>query len=105
MGLAIAKQLAVLMGGEMGVHSKPGKGSTFWFTAELEKQVGNARDVDSCDINLIGGRILIVDDNATHGRILRHQLETCQILVETASNGPEALDLLRAAVGAGALTK
>ena len=47
LGLALAKQLAALMEGEMGVHSQSGKGSAFWFTAELEKQAGNARDPQS----------------------------------------------------------
>ena len=75
LGLALAKQLAALMEGEMGVHSQPGKGSTFWFTAELEKQAGNARDPHRSHHNLVGARVLAVDDNVTNRRILRHQLE------------------------------
>jgi signal transduction histidine kinase len=44
LGLVIAKPLAALMGGEMGVHSELGKGAYFWFTTELEKQAGDARE-------------------------------------------------------------
>ena len=71
MGLAIAKQLSELMDGNMGVFSEPNKGSTFWFTAGLEKQTGSARNVYPSPETLAGVRVLAVDDNAANLRILR----------------------------------
>jgi CheY-like chemotaxis protein len=100
LGLAISKQLAALMGGEMGVHSVPGKGSTFWFTAELEKQAGDAQDPRPSHQDLAGARLLAVDDNATNRRILRQQLDAWKMQVETAAGGKEALGMLQAAAEA-----
>src|SRR3984957_11497379 len=101
LGLALAKQLAALMEGEMGVHSQPGKGSTFWFSAELEKQAGNARNPHRSHHNLVGARVLAVDDNVTNRRILRHQLDAWKMQVQTAADGEEALGVLKAAAEAG----
>jgi two-component system, sensor histidine kinase and response regulator len=101
LGLALAKQMAALMEGEMGVHSQPGKGSTFWFTAELEKQAGNARNPHRSHHNLVGARVLAIDDNVTNRRILRHQLDAWKMQVETAGDGEEALGVLKAAAEAG----
>ena len=97
LGLVIAKQLAARMEGEMGVQSEPGKGSTFWFTAELQKQAGSARDRHPSHANLAGVRVLVVDDNATNRRIVRHQLETWKMQVEAAADGEEALKMMREA--------
>jgi two-component system, sensor histidine kinase and response regulator len=97
LGLAIAKQLAVLMDGEMGVQSELNQGSIFWFTAELEKQAGSARDPYPSPQNLAGVRVLAVDDNATNRRILRLQLDTWKMRVETAADGEEALKMMREA--------
>jgi two-component system, sensor histidine kinase and response regulator len=97
LGLIIAKQLAALMEGEMGVHSELGKGSTFWFTAELEKQLGSPRDFNPDLHNLAGVRVLAVDDNATNRRIVGHQLDRWKMQVETAAGGEEALKMMREA--------
>jgi signal transduction histidine kinase/CheY-like chemotaxis protein len=101
MGLAIAKQLVVLMHGEIGLRSEPGKGSAFWFTAELEKQAGEGRDAHLGHHDLVGLKVLAVDDNATNRRILSHQLEGWKMRVETAASGEEALGMLEAAAEAG----
>jgi two-component system, sensor histidine kinase and response regulator len=97
LGLAIAKQLTALMEGEIGVQSEPGKGSTFWFTAELEKQTGSVLDPYPSPQNLAGVRTLAVDDNATNRRILRLQLEAWEMQVEAAASGEEALKMMREA--------
>ena len=101
LGLAIAKQLAALMKGEMGVQSELGKGSTFWFTAELEKQAANAPDAYPSPPNLADVRVLAVDDNATNRRIIRHQLDAWKMQVETAADGGEALKMMRDAAVIG----
>jgi two-component system, sensor histidine kinase and response regulator len=97
LGLAIAKQLTALMEGRIGVQSEPGKGSTFWFTAELEKQTGSVLAPYPSPQNLAGVRTLAVDDNATNRRILRLQLEAWNMQVEAAASGEEALKMMREA--------
>jgi CheY-like chemotaxis protein/HPt (histidine-containing phosphotransfer) domain-containing protein len=97
LGLAIAKQLVTMMRGQMGMYSDPGKGSTFWFTAELEKQAPDAESPESCRHALYQLRVLVVDDNGTNRQILRHQLTVWNMLPSSAASGQEALRMLRSA--------
>jgi PAS domain S-box-containing protein len=97
LGLAISKQLVELMDGQIGVDSAPGQGSTFWFTARLEKQPLAARAAPAPLIALEGLRVLVVDDNATNRKILSHQTASWKLIPSEAESGQRALELLRAA--------
>lgn len=96
LGLAISKQLVQMMGGEVGVRSVEGKGSTFWFTARFEKQSA-AAIVEQPHVSFENLRVLIVDDNATNRQILQHQLGSWGMTLEESNCGAQALELLRAA--------
>jgi signal transduction histidine kinase/DNA-binding response OmpR family regulator len=98
LGLTISKQLAELMGGQIGVKSKEGKGSTFWFTAILEKQPEGKKEIVIVPKDIRGKHILIVDDNATSRFVLREQLKLWGCTYGEASSGTQALEELRLAM-------
>ena len=97
LGLVIARRLAEMMGGGIGVESVPGTGSSFWFTAVLEvlSGPGAVEDNASDPVSFGGIRVLIVDDNATNRIVLRHYLQWWGFVCEEVDSGLKALDLLR----------
>jgi two-component system sensor histidine kinase/response regulator len=84
-----------LMGGEIGVESKPGEGATFWFTAEFERQQSKAARKAQTITSLVGLRALIVDDNEVNRRIIEHYVSSWGMTGISVDSGPAALDLLR----------
>ena len=105
LGLAITKRLAGLMNGDVGVSSTPGVGSTFWFTARLERSndVGTQQQpslgVDEAEATLreqfSGRRILLVEDEPINQMVAEELLATTGLIVDTAENGLIAVEKAR----------
>lgn len=99
LGLAITKRLAQLMGGEVGVDSPPGMGSTFWLTARLKKdrseagaEAGPAGNAESLlRAHFAGAKVLIADDEPINREVAQMLLEDVGLKVETAEDGADAL--------------
>src|ERR1700730_8131045 len=102
LGLCISRQLVELMNGEIGVTSIPGEGSTFWFTAQFEKQPVESIAAAPVKKSLDQLRVLIVDDNATNREILSEQSKSWGMVPTETESGQQALQLLNAAAAAGA---
>ena len=94
LGLNISKQLVELMGGEIGVKSKPGAGSNFWFTLSLAKQPGAGSRPAPVPDRIRGMRCLVVDDTDTCRTTLTRQLMAFGCNADHAQNHTMAMEKL-----------
>jgi CheY-like chemotaxis protein/nitrogen-specific signal transduction histidine kinase len=91
LGLAISKQLVDLMGGSMGVSSRPGEGSNFWFILSLPVQAETATLEGKMEPD--SSRVLVVEDNDVNQEVAATILRKLGCVVEVAGNGKQAVKM------------
>ncbi len=102
LGLAITRKLAELMGGEAGVISTPGAGSTFWFTARLRKDQPGTAATSPGPVNTVdeqlrqscqGRRVLLAEDEPVNREVTRVLLQELGVVIDQAEDGEQAVAL------------
>ncbi len=96
LGLVISRRLVNMMGGNIGVRSVEGRGSTFWFTIRVANCESNSEEDPTTAIDLRGTRALVAESHPASRQMFKQQLESWNVVVETAETAEEALALLTA---------
>ncbi|MBF0396209.1 MAG: response regulator, partial [Desulfobacterales bacterium] len=96
LGLTISKKLSEMMGGEIGVDSKPGEGSTFWFTARFGRYEKVEKRGNIIPETIEGLKVLVTDDNDACREVLKKYLEQFGFQIDTAFSGKKALEMIKA---------
>jgi len=97
LGLSIVRRLAALMGGDTGVNSTEGVGSTFWVTLRLRRSAGHVERHPLVPVPIKGLPVLVVDDNATNLKVISGQLARCGVEAVCVSSAEEALQTMNRA--------